>query len=92
MLSVYSKGMQHTSGVVNRKHILAPRDAPVLVNLVAAGAIPFIQTNVSEVCMWFESSNYVYGCTNNAYDTTRMVGGSSGKLKKILVTNLFSKL
>ncbi|KAH9525570.1 Fatty-acid amide hydrolase 2 [Bulinus truncatus] len=71
-------GMPNTSGLTNRKHIRSTQDAPVLTKLKDAGAIPFIQTNVSEVCMWFESSNYVYGTTNNAYNTSRMVGGSSG--------------
>lgn len=28
--------------------------------------------------MWFESYNPIYGRTNNPYDTTRIVGGSSG--------------
>ncbi|GFN87654.1 fatty-acid amide hydrolase 2-a [Plakobranchus ocellatus] len=71
-------GMTNCSGVPSRKHIRSTYDAPVLKNLQDAGAIPFIHTNVSEACMWFESSNYVFGCTNNAYDTTRIVGGSSG--------------
>lgn len=71
-------GMTNTSGIPGRKHIRSTNDAPVLANLQEAGAIPFIHTNVSEACMWFESSNYVFGCTNNAYDDTRIVGGSSG--------------
>jgi fatty acid amide hydrolase 2 len=28
--------------------------------------------------MWMESSNYVYGTTKNAYNVSRIVGGSSG--------------
>lgn len=82
----YWTGMANTSGVTSRKHLRSTHDAPVLANLQSAGAIPFLQTNISEVCMWFESSNYVYGCTNNAYDTTRMVGGSSGGEGCILST------
>ncbi|RUS90697.1 hypothetical protein EGW08_001501 [Elysia chlorotica] len=71
-------GMSNSSGIPGRRHVRSTEDAPVLQNLQEAGAIPFILTNVSEACMWFESSNYVYGCTNNAYDNTRIVGGSSG--------------
>jgi fatty acid amide hydrolase 2 len=41
-------------------------------------AIPLGVTNVSEVCMWMESANKVYGRSNNAYNTNHTVGGSSG--------------
>ena len=74
----FSTGMSQASGVPGRRHIRATHNAPVVDNLINAGAIPFIQTNTSEACMWYESSNYVYGCTNNAYDINRIVGGSSG--------------
>jgi Asp-tRNA(Asn)/Glu-tRNA(Gln) amidotransferase A subunit family amidase len=43
-----------------------------------AGFIPLWSTNLSELCMWYEASNPVYGCSNNPYDLTRTVGGSSG--------------
>lgn len=42
------------------------------------GAIPIGLTNISELCMWWESSNNVHGRCNNPYDCTRTVGGSSG--------------
>lgn len=31
-----------------------------------------------KLCMWLESSNYLYGQTNNPYNVSRIVGGSSG--------------
>ena len=43
-----------------------------------AGGIPLGVTNVSELCMWMESSNTVYGRTSNPYHTGRIPGGSSG--------------
>jgi fatty acid amide hydrolase 2 len=46
--------------------------------LRVAGAIPLGVTNTSELCMWMESDNRVYGRTNNPYDPSRIVGGSSG--------------
>lgn len=42
------------------------------------GAILLCTTNVSELGMWWESDNPVYGRTNNPYDTRRTPGGSSG--------------
>jgi fatty acid amide hydrolase 2 len=49
-----------------------------VARLRAAGAIPLGVTNVSELCMWMESINKVYGRSNNPYDPARTVGGSSG--------------
>ncbi len=41
-------------------------------------AIPLGVTNTSELCMWMESSNRVYGRSNNPYNLEHIVGGSSG--------------
>ncbi|XP_063954529.1 fatty-acid amide hydrolase 2-A-like [Lytechinus pictus] len=71
-------GMPNTSGLVNRKGVTAPRDAPPVANMKRAGCIVLGLTNCSELCMWYESANYVYGRTSNPYDIRRMVGGSSG--------------
>ena len=72
------QGMPNTSGLLRRKGIVASEDAVTVARLRAAGAIPVGVTNTSELCMWMESDNRVYGRTNNPYDPTRIVGGSSG--------------
>ena len=71
-------GMPQTSGLVARKGLVATSDAITVARMRAAGVIPLGVTNVSELCMWYESNNRVYGRTNNPYDATRIVGGSSG--------------
>ena len=71
-------GMPQTSGHVARVGITSTRDAESVGRLRAAGAIPLGVTNVSELCMWLETNNRVYGRTNNPYDPRRIVGGSSG--------------
>ena len=71
-------GMPHTSGLLARRGITAARDATAVARLRAAGAIVIALTNISELCMWLESDNRVYGRTNNPYDLTRIAGGSSG--------------
>lgn len=71
--------MPNTSGLVNRRNVVATSDATVVSRLKQAGAIPLGVTNCSELCMWYESSNRVYGRTNNPYDLQRIVGGSSGE-------------
>src|SRR5262249_52315601 len=70
-------GMPNTGGLVARRGVIADSDATAVARLRAAGAIPLGVTNVSELCMWMESSNKVWGRTNNAYDRGRTCGGSS---------------
>jgi fatty acid amide hydrolase 2 len=71
-------GLSHTAGLYCRKDVRAPQDADAIARMREAGAIPFAITNVSEVCMWWESNNTVYGRSNNPYNTNHIVGGSSG--------------
>ena len=76
--SVGMGGLPQTVGLVARKNVRATADATVVARLRAAGAIPLGLTNVPELAMWMETYNKVYGRTNNPYDPTRIVGGSSG--------------
>ncbi|XP_068753195.1 fatty-acid amide hydrolase 2-A-like [Montipora capricornis] len=76
--SLACKGLPHSAGLVDRKDAIATEDAIVVENLRKAGAIPIAVTNCSEVCVWFETDNVLYGRTNNPYDTSKMAGGSSG--------------
>ncbi|XP_074040360.1 fatty-acid amide hydrolase 2 isoform X1 [Leptinotarsa decemlineata] len=72
------KGLLHSSGLVKRQNNIAAEDAKVVASLRNAGAIPIALTNVSELCMWWESANNVHGRSNNPYNTNHIVGGSSG--------------
>lgn len=71
-------GFRQTSGLVSRRDYVASEEATTVTRLRAAGAIVMGSTNVSELCMWMETSNKVYGRSNNPYDPSRIVGGSSG--------------
>jgi fatty acid amide hydrolase 2 len=46
--------------------------------LLEAGPILLGVTNLSELTLWIESENRLYGRTLNAYEPTRTAGGSSG--------------
>lgn len=72
------QGLVQSSGLVSRRHAIADADAVTVRRLRNAGAIFIGTTNTSELCMWLESNNRVYGRTNNAYDPSRTAGGSSG--------------
>lgn len=70
--------MPNCSGFFARRHYRAPQDATVVERLRRAGAIVIGVTNTSELCMWLEANNKVYGRSKNAFDSSRTSGGSSG--------------
>lgn len=72
------EGMPISGGLVSRASVRATSDATAVARMREAGCIPLGVTNLSELCMWMESNNRVYGRTNNPYDASRIVGGSSG--------------
>lgn len=76
--SIQVTGMPHTAGLVSRKDLRMSRDASTVERIRKAGGIVIGVTNTSELCMWMESSNKLYGITSNPYDFERIVGGSSG--------------
>jgi fatty acid amide hydrolase 2 len=76
--SIALTGMPQSAGLVARRDCLAQRNAPAVQLLLDAGAIALGVTNTSELTLWIESSNRLYGRTNNPYDPARTAGGSSG--------------
>lgn len=72
------QGMPHSAGLQSRHAIRAERDAPAVARLRGAGAIVLGVTNGPEGGLWSETTNPVYGRTNNPWDLSRTPGGSSG--------------
>lgn len=71
-------GLPSTWGLEANKDYIADRDSFVVRRLKAAGAIILGKTNVPPMLADWQSDNPVYGRTNNPYDHSRVVGGSSG--------------
>ena len=71
-------GLPQCAGVVARREQLCEQAAPAVQRILDAGAIPLGLTNTSELTLWVETENRVYGRTHNPYDTSRTAGGSSG--------------
>jgi fatty acid amide hydrolase 2 len=71
-------GMPNTAGVLHRRDLRSTTTAPPVQRLIDAGAIPLGVTNISELTLWIESNNRVYGRASSAYDKRRTAGGSSG--------------
>lgn len=71
-------GTPSTAGLTARSNHRAEQDAPLVARLREAGAIILGKTNLSQLLMYVESDNPVYGRTNNPLDPARSPGGSSG--------------
>jgi fatty acid amide hydrolase 2 len=76
--SIAVAGMPNTAGIVARRGVRAAGSAPAVHRIVDAGAIVLGVTNTSEMCLWVEAENRLYGRTRNPYDPARTAGGSSG--------------
>ena len=71
-------GTATTVGLVSQKARHLEREGPLVTRLRQAGAIILGKTNVSQLLMYHEADNPVYGRTNNPWDLARTPGGSSG--------------
>lgn len=71
-------GTPTTLGLLRRRDDIPDRTDPYVAALQAEGAIVLGKTNVSQLLGALESTNPVYGTTNNAFDPAFSSGGSSG--------------
>ena len=76
--SINVKGLRTTVGMPQFADFRSEHDAPVTVRLQVAGAVIMGKTNVPPMLADWQSTNPVYGRTNNPWDTSRSPGGSTG--------------
>uniref|UniRef100_A0A1I8B093 Amidase domain-containing protein n=1 Tax=Meloidogyne hapla TaxID=6305 RepID=A0A1I8B093_MELHA len=77
--NTFCKGFVCTAGVpARRQNEPCAEDAEAVKRIRDAGAILLAITNVPELALWWETSNKLFGTTNNPYDVRRTPGGSSG--------------
>ncbi|BCX05252.1 MAG: amidase [Candidatus Roseilinea sp.] len=71
-------GTPSTFGMPSRRDDAPQANDPYVRRLIECGAIVLGKTNVPQALIYNESSNALYGRTNNPWDVTRTPGGSSG--------------
>lgn len=71
-------GARATAGLMSRSDNIPLRDAVVVARMRTAGAIVLGKTNVPDSCWDQETTNLVFGRTNNPWDAARTAGGSTG--------------
>ncbi|MEU4234661.1 amidase [Nonomuraea sp. NPDC026600] len=81
-------GSATTLGIVALRDAVAPRDAPHIAQLRAAGAIPIGRTNMPEFGMRWHTDNALRGATRNPWSAGHTPGGSSGGDAAAVATGL----
>ncbi len=77
-VNVDQKDHATTNGVSALKDVIAPDDAPVVANLLKAGAVVIGRTNTPEFSFRADTDNPLYGRTHNPWGRHISPGGSSG--------------
>ncbi|XP_060526924.1 fatty-acid amide hydrolase 2-A-like [Cylas formicarius] len=72
------EGMSTSVGVVSRAGMKAEKDCDAVAILRSSGAILLLVSTTPELCLSWETYNFITGCTKNPYDSTRTSAGSSG--------------
>src|SRR6059036_221711 len=76
--SINVRGLRTTVGMSVWKDFRAEHDAPVTTRVKGAGAVVMAKTNVPQMLADWQSTNPVYGRSNNPWDLSRTPGGSTG--------------
>jgi amidase len=72
------QGSPNSWGIPALSDAISPRTAAAVERLERAGAIVVGKTNIPVMLGDWQSSNPIYGTTNNPWDLTRTPGGSTG--------------
>jgi indoleacetamide hydrolase len=76
--NIHVAGLPNSAGTPGLRNFVPARNAPVAEKLIRAGAIVLGKTNMHELAFGITSNNAAFGPARNAYDPTRIAGGSSG--------------
>ena len=76
--SINTREYRTTGGTPALREFRPALNAPIVEQLVRAGAIVLGKTNLHELSFGWTSNNLAYGAVHNPYDPTRIPGGSSG--------------
>lgn len=86
--NIDTQGWPTTQGVPAMAGAIAPRDAPIVGQLRAAGAIPVAATNLPDFGLRWHTESSLRGTTLNPWAAERTPGGSSGGSAAALATGM----
>ena len=86
--AIITEGIRSTGGAVELADFVPTADAPAVARLKAAGAIVFGKTNLPRWCGDAQTTNDLFGPTNNPWSFAHVPGGSSGGSAAALAAGL----
>lgn len=89
-LNTAVEGLPTPDGVEAYRQNIAVESAPVVSNLLAAGAIPIGRTNCPPFSFMWSTTSEAFGVTRNPWDPAVTPGGSSGGAAVALATGVVS--
>lgn len=82
------RGLRTTAGARQLADHVPAQDAAVVALLREAGAVIVAKTNLAALAMDMQTTNPLFGATNNPWDLRRTPGGSSGGCVTALATGM----
>jgi amidase len=76
--AIATAGLRSTGGATELRQHVPTADATVVESIRRAGAVVFAKTNVPRWSGDYQTTNDMFGTTNNPWDLQRTPGGSSG--------------
>ena len=73
-----TRGLRTTAGAAELADYIPEKDAVAVSLLRQAGAILLAKTNAATLAMDMQTTNVLFGTTNNPHDVTRTTGGGGG--------------
>jgi Asp-tRNA(Asn)/Glu-tRNA(Gln) amidotransferase A subunit family amidase len=71
-------GMKSTNGLTINATKIIEEDSNIVTCVKNSGMIPFVKSNLPQLCLSFDSNNYIWGRCLNPWNESKSAGGSSG--------------
>jgi fatty acid amide hydrolase len=72
------KGTRSTIGLTIRANDIKTEDNCIIKCVKNSGMIPYMKTNLPQIALNYDSSNFLWGRTLNPWNQNKSAGGSSG--------------
>lgn len=83
-----TRGLRTTAGAAELANYIPEEDAVAVALLRRAGAIVLAKTNPATLAMDMQTTNVLFGTTNNPWNVKMTVGGSSGGCAAAVATHM----